>query len=324
MFKSSTTFLNEDVGYEAPEANEPVQTEEGSEAPESDLGESEINLDDILSQHGDALREKLLGGYKETMKINGEERELSLEDMKRFASKGYAADEKFKSAAQMKKEAEEARALAESLSQKDVFDIIKEKGITTPQQLEDHFVELYQKMQDEANISPEARRMRELEEQLKAYEEEKTRVQREEEEARLKAEQDKYYNDLETELVSEMEKSNLPKDPFILGQVAHQLEMAENMGYDMPVSEAVKAVEERLMENILPNLLNLLSEDKKRSVIGEDFVKQLMDSKVSEAKKSQQVLKQPSRTRRPSSKPAASTEEPTSGRIDVDDFLNNM
>ena len=91
------------------------------------------------------------------------------------------------------------------------------------------------------------------------------------------------------------------------------------MGYDMPVSEAVKTVEESLMSNVLPQLIGLLSDDRKRSVLGEDFVKQLMDSQVNEAKKSQQALKQPKRNSRPSSKPAASKEEPPA-RLSMDDF----
>jgi len=311
MFKPSTLAL-EDEG--SVQVDEPAVEEGAPEATEESHIEPEIDLESILSSHGDALREKLLGDYKQTIKVNGSEREMSLEDLIMHASKSSAADEKFKTAAQQRKEAEEMMKQIEASKNKDIYDLFKERGLG-----EDDLVTMFQKLQDEQQLTPEQKRLQELEAQLAEIENQKKQRQVEEEEAKAKAEADEYYSQLENELATELNKSNLPKDSFILAQVAHQLEIAGQMGYDMPVSEAVKTVEESLMSNVLPQLIGLLSDDRKRSVLGEDFVKQLMDSQVNEAKKSQQALKQPKRNSRPSSKPAASKEEPPA-RLSMDDF----
>ena len=91
----------------------------------------------------------------------------------------------------------------------------------------------------------------------------------------------------------------------------------------MPVAEAVQNVKESLMEQVLPSLLNGLSAEAKRSLLGEDFIKDILNDKVGGVKKTQQTLKQPSRAR-PLSKSVSEQTTSEKRAIDIDDFFNSI
>ena len=298
MLFKNTYPLNEDVVDEGTQ-EELVDESLEDDEEEPQEPEEEVDIEGFLSKHGDKVNQHL----RRKIKINGEEVEVSLDDLERNYSKGMAADHRFREAADKAKKAEELMEQASKMSEMDLAELIRSRGITDMEGLENALTDIMMKFQEEEELTPAEKEKRRLQKELDAYKErEKAEKEEREKSERQKAE-DAEYAKLEKEFYSAMEKSDLPKNPYILTLVANEVADNEDIGYNIPVSEAVENVKEQLKAEFLPSLLASMTPAQKRALIGEDLLKSLNEEAISEVQEKRRPPVQPSRSRPRSKSP---------------------
>ncbi len=208
------------------------------------------------------------------LKVNGREMELEEGEVVRRAQLASAADEKFREAAEMRKQAEQFfKALLEDpkavLMHPDIRDRINfralaeeylgaelQKEMMTPEQRELEELRQYKKQQDDA-------RQRSEQEQLtRTQQEEMTRLQQ-----RAAQEYDKKITEV-------LAQSDLPKTAYTVKRVAELLHGALQKGYDLDIQTAVDMVREGYMTDVQA-LVGGLEGESLVKLLGGDIVKRL-------------------------------------------------
>lgn len=252
--------------------------------------------------------------YKERIKINGKEREVTLEELRREASKQMAADEKFKSAKQLNDEARQLKAAFESGN---VVDALAKQGKTAKEIrtiLEDHLLDII----DQENMDPKEKELKDL----KKFKEQKDKEAAEEmskkEAAKHAQEIERARARLETELVDAIKASNMPKNTTVFQKVAREMESALINGYEMSAAEAVKIVEQDMIEEYLA-VLPQLGADRLKKALGKDMLKLIQEEQVRAVKEAA-----PSFVNRRNTKPVADPEPAEDEKIPSGDFFRNL
>lgn len=205
---------------------------------------------------------------KFTPKVNGRQREIELdlgndEEILKYLSKAMAADEKFEEAASLRKNVEalvnelksnprgvlshpelglDLRKFAEDILNEEIEELKK-----TPEQKE--LEKLRKELQDKDN-------------RLKAEEEAK----RQAEMARLEEQAFKQFDD---DITAALEKSSLPKSPYVIKRIADTMIEAVNMGYkDVTVFDIMPIVENQVSGE-LQNMFEIMPEEVMEKLIGQ-------------------------------------------------------
>lgn len=216
---------------------------------------------------------------KEKIKVNKQEREYTLAELKNLASKAAAADERFMSASQMEKKANE---VLEGLKGKKLVATLEKAGYSK-QDIRQILEQELTPFVEEDMMSPEERERAAKDRKLAEYEEEKAAREREQMSAKERQELDRELSKLNNEFLSALEKSSLPRDPFLGKMVAQQLIGAEQNGYEMSVDEAVEIVHSQFEQNT-QSLLSSMSIDKLKQFLGKDTLSKLRDADVQQVR----------------------------------------
>ncbi len=258
----------------APSGNGPSHSEPKSSSGGGDPGAPKS--DGAVEQAGQAAVEAAAkeAARKLKLKINGREMELDEPEVIRRAQLASAADEKFREAADMRKQAEQFfKTLLEDpksvLMHPEVRDRINfralaeeylgaelQKEMMSPEQRELEELRQYKKQQDEA------RQRSEQEQMTRTQQEEMTKLQQ-----RAAAEYDKKITDV-------LAQSNLPKTAYTVKRVAELLHGALTKGYDLDVQTAVDMVREGYMTDV-QSLVGGLEGESLVKVLGNDIIKRL-------------------------------------------------
>jgi hypothetical protein len=208
------------------------------------------------------------------LKVNGREMELEEPEVIRRAQLASAADEKFREASEMRKQAEQFfnallddpksvlmhpeirdrinfRALAEEYLGAEL-----QKEMMSPEQRELEELRAFKKKQDETAESAKREQL------TKAQQEEMTRLQQ-----RAAQEYDKKITEV-------LAQSSLPKTPYTVKRVAELLHGALTKGYDLDVQTAVDMVREGYMTDV-QSLVGGLDGDHLVNALGPDILKRL-------------------------------------------------
>lgn len=211
---------------------------------------------------------------KMKLKINGRELELDEPEVIRRAQLASAADEKFREAAELRKQTEQFwetflkdpksvllhpelrdrinfRQLAEEFLGSEL-----QKEMMTPEQRELEDLRQWKKQQDEVAETTKREQM------TRAQQEEMTKLQH-----RAAAEYDKKITDV-------LAQSNLPKTAYTVKRVAELLHGALTKGYDLDVQTAVDMVRDGYMSD-LQSLVGGLEGESLVKVLGDDIIKRL-------------------------------------------------
>jgi hypothetical protein len=176
------------------------------------------------------------------LKVNGREREVDEAEVIRRAQLADAADERFKEAAQMRKQTE---AFLEAL-RADPISVLQhpELGIDFRGLSEQY---LTKELQREL-MSPEQRELEELREFRKAAE---ARTQAEQQEQMTQRQQQEHAQltqraavEYDRQITEALSKSDLPKTPYTIKRVVEVMQNALANGYDLDVPTAVDMVRE--------------------------------------------------------------------------------
>ena len=198
------------------------------------------------------------------IKANGEEHELSEEQAKVLAQKGLAADEKFKEAAQIRKQTE---ALIKQLKE-DPIAVLQHPhvGLDFRKIAEEYLYEIY-----EFEAKPELERKAiEAERRLAKYEaEEKARKEREEQ-AKIENATKFYVEKFRREIDAELDASGIADRMWATQRAVHYLKEALGKGVKATAKDVMQFVQQdyqefrtRSVENMTPEqILAFLGEEK--------------------------------------------------------------
>ena len=215
-----------------------------------------------------------------TLKVNGKEVKVPKSKLEMYAQLGLASDEKFKEAKKMREEAD--KILATAKTEKSAIKSLMAAGYSKEEARKIIEEELLKEYEYE-DLSPEEKKRREMEEELKQY---KTKEEREkaerEEQLRQKQEQD-YFKKLDEELADAIKTSGLPKHP-VFGKFALQY-MASSAAQDLDISakDAMKLVEQDFL-SVVQELLSGLDAKTLKSWLGDKTLRSLREDAVSEFK----------------------------------------
>jgi Txe/YoeB family toxin of Txe-Axe toxin-antitoxin module len=215
------------------------------------------------------------------LKINGQEREYTEAEVIRRAQMAESADEKFKKASEMQRQAEQ---FIEALKTNPLAILTHpEMGINFREIAEQYLGEHVRKEM----MDPVERELEELREFKRQQEEGRRQLEEEQMTAQQRAEQEKlrqqtaqYYDRKITEV---LKATNLPKTPNTIKRVAEVLKNAVNNGYELDVETAVDLVNEDY-RNDVSSLFGSLEGDALISALGEDLVKKIRTHDIARMK----------------------------------------
>lgn len=241
------------------------QSNPGQPAPASDRT-SKVGYEVPKAPAGQA-QAKQVGADAYELVINGKRERVTLDELKAHYSKERAADEKFKEASSERKKAEE---LWKALKDGD-FDALERSGLT-PEEIRAKIEKYYrQKFIDPETLSPEEKRARDAEKKVEEFEKrEKERREKEQadEDAKLDAHSRK---ELQSEIISTLEKSGLPKTRFNASRIAYWTAHNLQKGWDAPQDVIVSQVKKE-QNAIVRSLVDKFDADTLVDVFGEEVV----------------------------------------------------
>lgn len=261
--------------------------EQSSSAQELEQKMEEANLSEKQKA---ALRKK----YQ--LKVNNQVREVEVdlsddEQIKKYLQKALAADEKFQQAAEMRKIMENIILTLK----KDPLAVLSHPDINVDvKQLAEMILA---KEIEEQQKSPEQKRIEELERALKEKEEQAKRAEEEKRRIEMAKLEQEIFEDINRQIIEGLQKSSLPKSPYVVKRIADTMLSAINMGYhDVSIEQIIPFVEKQIYselnaifetapEDILPSLLEKFAGKKnldryRKSVINKLKTKPIEKVKV--------------------------------------------
>lgn len=255
------------------------------------------------------------------IKVDGEEVELSRDEMIKYAQLGRAGQKRMAEAAQIKKEAAELIDLLRS----DPEAILSDPAILGSR---DEVVKFAQKILaqqlEEEQKSPEIREkealQKEVEQLRKQMKEESERKQQEEYERLVAQEEAK----LQNEINDAIESSGLPASPFVLKRISDVLIMAAENNKEISAKQAMSIVKKEMMRDV-KELLGSSPEDALEDLIGSDRIKSLRKKQLAKVKEQAKQVEVPSPNQiKPVQRQELSTDGKASNkRISMKEFLRS-
>ena len=209
---------------------------------------------------------------KHKLKINGQEREYTEEEVIRKAQLAEAADEKFKTAAEKMQQMERfIEALKTNpkavLSHPDL-------GINLRQLAEEYLTEEVKR----ELMSPEERELNELREFKRKQDEAAERSKKEQmtkaQQQQLEQLQQRQREQFDKQISDVLNKSNLPKTPYTVKRVAEVLYNAISKGYELDVATAVDMVKENYLGDI-QSMFGSLDGENLLGILGNNIAKKI-------------------------------------------------
>ena len=246
--------LEDGLDDEPESAEESEEVEEDPEDPEEEVQEEPT----------DEVEQPTEETY--SIKVNGEDREFSLDDLKKYANLGMASQDKFEEAAEGRRKLQEVvSTLGDNPWQ------VLEKMGKDPVEMAEKFLADKYKLEMMSDEEKEVYNIRKENEQYKRQSELSTRQQQE---AQLKQATEIAKANYEKEFTTALEAVELPKTPATLKRVADYVQQGLTTGIEVTASEAASLVAEDLM-NEQKEVMSALDAEKLEKVLGKDLLKKL-------------------------------------------------
>ncbi len=202
------------------------------------------------------------------VQIDGAEAEVDQDELIRGYQLAKASHKKFQEASDERKKAEQLYSKVKTNPR----DALRELELDPDKLAEDWLTEKISK----ELMSPEQRRLSELESELASIKGEKARIEKQKADELHTAEVERLTQEYVKTINNALEAGGLPQDRSIASRVAAHMQEAHNLGYDLPAAEAVKLVKQELKEYYKPVLGNSKI-DQIAEMIGESNMKALVD-----------------------------------------------
>lgn len=194
--------------------------EQGSEAPSQVGGESQPGqpsasqkaqiTKDVIRELGEQDLDAVV-----KVKINGKEQTMKVRDALKKAELGEGAQSKMQQAAQLRQQAEQIIRFARA-NPKEFF---KQTGVDPYEFAEATLAEKYEMMQ----MSPEQKRLMELEKKNKDYEDREKQMREEREKHERSQTEHKLRGEIENEIVEAWKESGLPRHKYFAARIAAEM-----------------------------------------------------------------------------------------------------
>lgn len=204
-------------------------------------------------------------------KVDGEEREISLDEVPTLLSKAAGADKRFQEASSIRKEAIEFVDFLKSSP----IDALKRAGIDFEELAINHVHELIQIQQ----MSPEQREAYELRKENETYKQKEARLREEAEqrerirqEAEQEEETNRYIQSFEQDIISVMEANpDIPRNTFVVSRFAFYMQEALKQGIDVKAAQC--------LDYVMQDLSGMIKQNNNKKVV--DIKQNIQNPKVS-------------------------------------------
>jgi hypothetical protein len=245
------------------------------------------------------------------VKVNGAEQEVELSKLIERYQKEEAADEKFKSASQLRREAEDMKAQFADID-KNPFEYARKKGIDIHQLAEDILIEKLkweQSSPEQKELAMERQKRLEYEKRI----EELTEKDRHSAAAQAEA---KAAKEVDDEIGDALGELGMKPTKAIVANIATTLLSYHEAGRNVTAKEVVKKVRENLQESFKEHISSMSVEDL-RAFLPKSHLDGLRKADVQTA-----LAQDPMRSRK---KPDATATATRSNKpVSTDDFFKNM
>lgn len=277
----STTTSAPSVGTTATEA---VVTKSPVEAYEA----AETNKEKAPTQQEvkDAIK-------KWKLKAGKQEREVTSEaELVRLAQLGIGAHEKFEQAAKTRKQAEDVLEIL----QKNPAEALSKLGFDVRKLAEDF---LAQKIQEEM-LTPEQRKVKEMETELQRYKTEKEEFEKQQREVQISTLQVQYEADIQQKIIGAIDAHKLPKNPKTIARFAEYMLQGVENGVDYDPKDLAPRIRRDLEEEHrhmyrdsgVEEILKILGEDTLKKIRQYELQK-VKGKQVANPTRTEQVAHQP-------------------------------
>lgn len=175
-----------------------------------------------------------------TLTIDGEDVELTLDELKAGYGKNRASQKRFQEAAELKRSVLGFVSKLKSADVGTIEHLFGKLGVDFTSVAEQH---LRAKL-EEMDMPPDKRGMREVERERERLRRERAEWDQQRGEVSLEAETEKHLQRYQQEVRSELSAVGLPPNPTIIGKVAAEISAALQAGHDLSTAEAVALVME--------------------------------------------------------------------------------
>lgn len=279
-----------------------------SAAPESAPEQEAASEQPAQSAQEKKIQEEI---RKYKLKIDGEEEEVDEKELIARAQKYKSATKRFEEASTIKKQAQQLVELLKS----DPLSVLRDPSIGVDV---DSFVQKYVEDQiREMELSPEDKKVQELEKELKGIKEQYEKEKSEREQQELQAKEEAYFNQLQDEMVGAIEKSKLPYAPYVAKRVADIMLTALDMNKEITAAKAVQILESSLMSEDRDRF-GKMSEDQIEEYLGEELLSRMQKHRLSKVKKQSES---PAPKVAAVAKPEPKKEDKSSKTVNTRDFF---
>jgi len=206
------------------------------------------------------------------VKVNGQVRKYTLEQMRAQAELGGAAHEKFQSAAQKEKEYNDWKQQV----QKDAISALMDPKLgLSKEQIRTKFESWYkQNFIDPETMSKEELRAVEAERRAQAAEERAKQYETEKEEQQRMEQENQMRQSVQSEIINFLEESGLPKTRFFASRAIYWKRQALAKGYEAP-NEVIKNQVKDEFCDVIRTFTKDANDEQLIELLGEDVVKRL-------------------------------------------------
>lgn len=214
------------------------------------------------------------------LKIDGQEEELAEDEVIKLAQMGRAADKRFQEAAKSRKEAEQfLRMLKE-----DPISVLQNPAIGHDFR---RLAEEYLKGQYEKEmLSPEQRRIRELEETLKLKDEKEKQDEEQKRQEQLGKLTEHYKQEFDTKIVEALQTSGLPRSPKAVNRMIDYMSTAIREGIDVEPKHVVNLVRRDFINDIT-DLFSQMEGDSLLQLLGDGVANKIRKADLARLKAAQ-------------------------------------
>ncbi len=212
---------------------------------------------------------------KMKLKLDGQDVEMSENEVIALAQQGKVSGKRFQEAADMRRQAEQIMKLAAENPK----EFLTKQGKNARQWAEELLIE---ELKREA-MTPEQKRAAENETKLKQYELEKKQAKEAADKADIDRKTEEHMKNFDNIFVEALGKSGLPKTPYTIMRMAQLVQSKNKLKLDVSADQLAKLVKEDYIAE-QKTLFGALDGDQMIEFLGPELVKKLSKAQIAKIK----------------------------------------
>lgn len=223
---------------------------------------------------GETKAETVARMYK--VKVDGQEREVSEDDLIKNYSLGQGAQKRMEEAAMSKKEAAEIMRLFKNNPKAAMQHLGIDARKFAEQTINDEM--------REAMMDPKDREIRDWKTKAETFENERRQAQETYEKEQAEAEINRHAQSIQGEIINVLETAGLPKTERTIGRIVYYMQSALQAGYNVMPKDVIDQVKADYRHDI-NSMLGGLPEEVLETFLGQDMVRKIAKTTVKAEKK---------------------------------------